>query len=115
MKKILILAALVGLFSISVYAEKKPTKDEAIDSLCDSMQSYAQSVMRNRQLGGTAAESIRVINQKKSTPALDNYMKAIVYDAYSEPKWETEANKENAIIEFGNNSYMQCVRALHGK
>lgn len=112
MKKLLLIGLMVG-FSISVHAEKKITKDQAIDSICDSMQGYAQSVMRNRQNGGTAAESIKLINQSKKAEPISNYMKAVVYDAYSEPKWASESNKDEAITEFGNKTYMQCIRAFH--
>lgn len=102
------------LFSNNIYAENKITRQEAVESLCDSMQGYAQSVMRNRQNGGTASESIRVINQAEGTAAIDNYMKAIVHNAYSEPRWESERNKNNAIIDFGNKIYIQCIR-IHQK
>lgn len=108
MKRILFIGLII-CFSANTYAEKKMTKAQAIDSLCDSIQDYAKSVMRNRQNDGSAAESIKLINQGARAEPISNYMKAIVYDAYSEPKWESEENKESATAEFANKTYMQCV------
>lgn len=115
MKKILLIVCGLILLSTSVNAKtekKKMTRLDALEAVCGGMSGYAQSVMRNRQTGGIITDSLEIINRSDSNQAMKDYMKAVVYNAYLEPMWSTEENKNNAISEFGNKAYIQCSQSF---
>ncbi|MGE8598241.1 hypothetical protein ACPF64_13815 [Acinetobacter sp. KB005] len=102
-----------ALVSVNVYAEKKMTKNDAIDVICGGIGEYAKSVMTSRQLGENIANNIAVLNkQKNMEEPIKSYHREIIYEAYREPKWSTKENQDNAITEFSNKMYMTCADAF---
>lgn len=101
------------LISSSIFAKSEPTKSDAIDTICGNVGEYSQSVMRSRQLGENIANNIQVVNKAtKMTDSIKQYHKNIIYEAYKEPVWSTEENKESSITEFGNKMYLICAETL---
>ncbi len=112
MKKILCLV-FIGLVSLNSHAKKEMTKNDAIEEICGATSDYAKSVMDSRQNGVSVKESIENINRKMPQGPIQDYYKAIAYKAYSQTKWESKENKDNASVEFSNEIYLSCVEAFN--
>lgn len=111
MKKILILIPLL-FSSLSIYAKEEMTKNDAIEEMCGATADYAKSVMDSRQNGVSLKESIANINAKIPKGSIQEYYKAIAYEAYSQKKWESAEYKNNASVEFSNEILLSCTKTL---
>ena len=84
-----------------------PTGDHV--SLCETFSDYAKNVMTARQEGASIARLIKIVNSPD--PEDGGVMQQIVIDAYDHPKLSLEENKREAIKDFENEIYIQCIKA----
>ena len=111
MKKILILIPLF-FANLGVCAKEDMTKNDVIEEVCGATADYAKSVMDSRQNDVSLKESIANINAKIPKGSIQDYYKAIAYEAYSQKKWESDEYKNNASVEFGNRTYLSCIKSF---
>ena len=75
---------------------------------CAQLGEIADSIMHSRQSGDALSEMIDLA--KSFGGDLGKVLTQITIDAYEEPKWRTEENKQNAISEFRNKVELQCYK-----
>jgi hypothetical protein len=83
---------------------------------CQSVSKLAQSVMRHRQDGFPESS---VMNVLLKSPAADtsNHQKFIielVQEAYAQPQFEVEHNKQQEVTEFENDNFHACMDKVGG-
>ncbi len=99
MKKIILAVLLMTAASTSQAATDHET--------CVAVQGIAKAVMKNRQTG-VGIDSVMGIanNAGKLKPLITD----IVITAYDSPKFSTSDYQEEAITEFGNSYYIDCIK-----
>ena len=98
MKNIIIAAALT--LSLTSFAEE-PELD-----VCDELNNLARSVMNARQAGMEMRQLIEVVRGNEASEVAIE----IIIRAYEMPRFSVEKNKQNAIKDFQNEIYLQCIR-----
>lgn len=71
---------------------------------CDTLSSLAKDVMRNRQA------NIPISEMMKATQGLD-IAQLLIRAAYDEPRYGSEKYRQNAITDFENTWYMNCLKS----
>jgi hypothetical protein len=74
--------------------------------LCDSLSTIAGTIMTGRQNGQTMQAQMNLVE-----PTGMNYVEGLVVRAYSEPRYETDSVKKNAINDFKDQVYLECTKA----
>jgi hypothetical protein len=97
MKKFIVIVML--LFSTTAFA----------DEVCESLRKVAEQIMKNRQIGVPINEMIEVADNNH--PKVKEILKALIIDAYGSPKFNTPKVINEAVNEFGNKVYVDCVKA----
>lgn len=90
---------------------------ESLMQLCESIESYSETVMRRRQNGTSMSESIRILNNIKiNDEGISKTMKEaaeqIIIEAYDISEYSIDENKEEAISDFKNRQFKACYRTL---
>lgn len=85
----------------SLFTHKPAIADE---SICGLYSDYAIAVMKKRQEGLS-------IRQLLSTTE-DSTLRAIIQDAWEEPMWGSEARKHNAVVQFGDEIFIECTNSV---
>ena len=98
MKNLIIAAALT--LSLTAFAE------EAELDVCDELNNLARSVMNARQSGMEMRQLIEVVRGNEASEIAIE----IIIRAYETPRFSVEKNKQNAIKDFQNEIYLQCIR-----
>tara|TARA_Y100000768_G_C23933923_1_gene661608 strand:+ start:464 stop:784 length:321 start_codon:yes stop_codon:yes gene_type:complete len=100
-KLILILVAFSShTFSIS---------EEAMN-LCSSFRDMAETIMTNRQ-NNLSMSGMMEIAMEQDDSVKDIAM-TIIVEAFEQPAYSSESNKQNAVAEFSNNVYLECYKAF---
>ena len=98
MKNLIIAAALT--LSLTAFAE------EAELDVCDEINNLAQSIMEARQSGVEMRQLIQIVRNNE----IADFAIPIIIRAYEKPRFSVEKNKQNAIKDFQNEIYLQCIR-----
>lgn len=100
MKKLILCAALALPFAA------------VAEDTCSMVASMARTVMSARQ-NGVEMEKMMAVARKSDGP-VGKITEALVVDAFAVPRWQTPANKQRAIEDFGNDNAAMCYRAQKG-
>lgn len=103
MKKVIVISFLVLLANLS-HAEDKDSKFQA----CDTASTLAKSIMGARQKGAEMKWVIGKIKDKDSP--LGKLAISLTEEAYSEPRFNTESNQQQAVTDFENEIYLACLK-----
>lgn len=107
MKKIIILAACILL--LTACTKKEEQKGAVSNSeLCKVVDDLSRSIMSNRQSGVPMVDSMQIANNIEDDQVKD-LVRAIVNDAYAEPRFSVEENQDKAITDFRNKMYHGCI------
>jgi hypothetical protein len=83
-------------------AAKKPTPEQ----LCKLTGSWAQVVMRGRQLGMPISQNLNFAN----APGAPRNSKAVVMSAYEVPRYSTQEMQQTAVEDFRNDVELACYK-----
>lgn len=78
---------------------------------CNTIAETAESMMSLRQLGGDMSEVITMINSSGLAGKTLTATQDILIGAYSMPRYGSDAMQKNAVTEYRNAIYLQCVKA----
>ena len=98
MKNLIIAAALT--LSLTAFAEEPKT------DVCDQLNIMAELIMEMRQSGVEMRQLIRTVQDDEARELTIE----IIIRAYEKPRFSVEKNKQNAIKDFQNEIYLQCIR-----
>lgn len=108
MKKLILTSILLasGMCHGEVSAHKT-TNSHQKEKDCNSGAEMAESIMSTRQSG----ESIRTIYKALESIQDDSseIIKDIVNRAYSQPLYSNDVDKKNAVREFGDQIFKECM------
>lgn len=105
MKK-LILAAVLAVAPALVMA----------DPVCDDMSEHAEVVMRAHQSGVSMKEVMAVIDKNLGGESVvSDIYKSLVIDAYSQPRYHTDASKARKVADFRDQVHVFCLKSRKGK
>lgn len=80
---------------------------------CKKFSEFAELTMEGRQRGRPITELISIIDRtpgdKSSIPLFRNW----IISAYKQPRYSTESNKQEAITEFSNKAYIECIEYIN--
>ena len=76
--------------------------------ICQSISSYAEVVMKSRQLGVDMAKTYESVKD-------DPLMSGIIIDAYSSPQYTGEDFQKRRIASFKNEWFLICIDARNAK
>ena len=76
--------------------------------ICQSISSYAEVVMKSRQLGVDMAKTYESVKD-------DPLMSGIVIDAYSSPQYTGENFQKRRIASFKSDWFLTCINARRAK
>lgn len=94
--------ALLALISTIALADESVVQDD----YCSQLHEAATLTMQYRQ------EGIAMIKLYQATE--HEMIRAIIKDAYKQPRYTLEEYQQNAVIDFANDIYLQCVEAMEG-
>lgn len=86
------------------FGNEAKTHQEYVQEFCGNESKIAGSIMRNRQLGVSAA---KLIELAEGNPLWISYVEY----AYSQPQYSTEEYRSKAEQEFSNTVFIQCYKA----
>lgn len=103
MKRIFIVAALAALLVVDpVFAA---TQEEA----CAQTARTARALMKARQNGLEAEKAMAPVLKMQDSPS-KTALHAMVLAAYETQRWSSEAMRQRAVEDFGNEQYMACLK-----
>lgn len=77
--------------------------------LCAALEDFAKNVMTARQEGASLSKLVATVNSP--SPNDGGAMQEIVVQAYEHPRLSSEESKSTAVNDFGNEIYLDCLRA----
>lgn len=77
-------------------------------AICDDLSDVSGAIMTARQNGMSMSELWRVKADKRLRP----YTRSKIKDAYSEPKYSTDEYQQNAINDFKDQAFLECIKAV---
>ena len=83
------------------------TSSMASNNVCSLIDIYAKNVMEIRQMGGSMSDLMGMVDDGD----YKDLYETIIISAFEVPRYNTEKNKQNAISDFTNKQYLECVKA----
>lgn len=102
--------ALAGALTLTFLTQPVLGQSKEAMEVCEEYSESARLIMGARQDGVEIAKVMRLAEK-----ADDAAIKDIVVRAYSEPRYNTERNKQNSVTDFSNEVYLACITALKAK
>lgn len=102
----LIIAASLAFSCQPALAQTPSDRNE----VCESISEIALKVMASRQAGEAAPDVLRSLDQGDSQD-ISPIFTDLVVAAYNEPRFNTDENKANAVGDFGNGAWAECMNA----
>lgn len=75
---------------------------------CEALQDTAHKIMRMYQDGLPVTSAMEAFTQSEKDAAINKIMVEVAYDT---DKFETQEDKEKAVLDFSNHMYMFCLRS----
>lgn len=105
MRKIFVMgAALLAASATYAFNDKH-------DKFCQSVASLSKSIMEARQNGADVTKAMNVFKDEEK-PATRKMMQELVISAYEKPRYSISSNKVQAALDFKNETYIACIRAM---
>lgn len=83
----------------------------AQEDFCLEMGGIARTIMDMRQTGVPIDRSIKSIGAiKPPTEEIGATVRAMIVDAYDEPRYSTPAMQDRAVTEFANRTTVDCLK-----
>ncbi len=102
MKHIILTLVFAFIPITSVFAEDKDLVS------CEQFEQMARTIMDGR-LSGVSMSAMMAV------PGGSELSKLLIIEAYEKPKYSSEERKKEAISEFGNQIYLQCIKSRSKK
>jgi hypothetical protein len=99
--KLTALATILALLSPPLYAGDTMNKPSDI---CPKLGEFAHVVMSNRQGGVPLSAALGTTDE--------DLLKSIILQAYTEPRWSTDASRLRAAQDFRNEVEVMCYQTL---
>ena len=77
-------------------------------TLCGDFSHMAAMIMEGRQVGVPISSAMEVF---RTDSASDKLFRALVKAAYQSPDYLTDQHRRNAVREFANKTYLQCLKS----
>ena len=80
---------------------------------CEALSETAGSIMSARQAGVPLAQMMNMLTEKEPVGATEKdkrYVEGLVLQAYEQPRFNTEDDKNNSINDFQNTIYLRCAK-----
>ena len=109
MRSIISVLALVLCLGVSTSAFAEDTWKIT----CEALSGTAGSIMSARQVGVPLAQMMNKLTEIEPEGATEKdkrYIEGIVFQAYEQPRFDTEDDKNKAINEFQNTIYSRCAK-----
>lgn len=113
MRKLLVIPSLIALFLIPLptlakdLEEQKRKTQESAYHFCDRLSVLGELAMSHRQVYNTPITMLidAIVGDSKIT-------RELIYEAYRQPRWSSSKRQNEAVIEFKNKVYLECVTSL---
>jgi hypothetical protein len=102
-KAVIVVSAFVGMTNMAMAQTTKTVN-------CEMIEKIATKVMDNRQSGVPLADMMKVVNNPNAG-AFGGVAKALTMLAYEQPRFNTKANQQKAIVDFANEAMLVCLKA----
>ncbi|WP_299310872.1 hypothetical protein [uncultured Halomonas sp.] len=115
MKKTLVALALSAL---TLSPTAVAATDNGVDwkEFCSLTSKCAEVIMTMRQRGVPVPETMAKFTAVYAEmPYLEDLVESMILEAYTLPRYSTEANRERSIEDFTNRKYTECASALRNK
>ena len=109
MRSIISVLALVLCLGVATSALAEDTWKD----ICEALSETAGSIMTARQSGVPLAQMMNMLTEKKPAGATEKdkrFIEGIVFQAYEQPRFDTEDDKEKAINDFQDTIYLRCAK-----
>jgi hypothetical protein len=73
--------------------------------LCKGYGQLAKAIMEGRQSGADMAGAMEIANENPQ-------IQKLVVAAYEQPRYSSEERKKRQVADFGNDTYLQCIKEL---
>ena len=113
MKKIIAAAFLsIILLSVNVNASMDLARIGITNKTCEKTASLAEQIMTHRQNNGDMLELTKAVQKSTKNKYALRLTLAMIREAYALPRFSVEENKKEAIQDFKNANYLECVEAI---
>lgn len=91
-----------GAAGAQTFQEAKP--------VCEALSQYARVVMKARQDNLPMSTVLTMMENKGDSAKLADYKRRLVVEAYDELRWPFEDSKRDAVQDFENAKFLECIR-----
>lgn len=93
-----------------------PASAQLTDRTCSLLSKLAEKIMERRQDGDTMREVMEMIEpHRDSIPTEYGIARQMIIQAYQQDQWGSQAAKQRATAEFGNDWARQCFQMIEEK
>jgi hypothetical protein len=107
MKRFIASSIIIGMLFIPLVAKSEPTDFE----VCSGFAELAEQAMSCRQENIDLQLVLGVIKKVNAGEAEAKLAKIIILEAYDSPRFHLEENRQDAIMEYKNKIFLQCMKA----
>ncbi len=100
MKRIIQAAILAGALLTGAAQAEDP---------CQRISKLAGTIMENRQ-AGTSMERMIEIASGEQFKSIDKILRHLIVEAYSQPRYNSKPNQQNAVKDFSNDQMLLCMK-----
>lgn len=108
MKKVLLSVIIILLIPSTGYSQDK-------EKICSDMSMLAGEIMKIRQANVPIVELKKAINNNEnaSNKKEVEIANSMIDMAYTRPRFSSEENQQNEIVDFQNEIYLYCITNLN--
>ena len=77
---------------------------------CNTISVLADKIMEVRQMGADMAKVTEALLEGKNETVNDTSVRLVI-EAYSQPRYMTEAMQLKARVDFKNDQYLKCIKS----
>lgn len=86
--------------------------EETTEELCGPYAEMARGIMTARQNGVPMDQLFSLFaDAVKAHPETGDLVRTSIMAAYEVPRWNTQENQQAAVIDYGNEVMMMCMKA----
>jgi len=94
-----------GIIALSLLLASSATYAGDSNETCDQIHEIATSVMDARQRGVSVKKAMDIMGGT-------SIGKNMVMNAYEDTRWNSKSRQQDAVTEFANTYYLECVKAF---